>query len=151
MLILSTKFDWWTMSTKINLEIAQNLDRLMRRIHAGLNATAEDFDTYQVGPAGGMLLLTLADMAPVQAKDLVAALQRDKSQLARSLAALEKKGLIVREPDPNDGRATQLSLTKEGASFAKRLNLAVANVLEEILTPFSAKDLQSFKSLLRKL
>ncbi len=132
-------------------EIARSLDRLMRRIHAGLNATASEFDTHDVGPAGGILLLTLAELEPTQSKTLVDAMQRDKSQLTRSLNVLERKGLIERTDDPADGRATLLALTKDGQEVTRRLTEAVADVLDGLLAPLSDAERQRFKDILAKL
>ncbi len=39
----------------------------------------------------------------------------DISVASRQLAALERSGYVVRRPDPNDGRASLLSLTDAGA------------------------------------
>jgi DNA-binding MarR family transcriptional regulator len=34
--------------------------------------------------------------------------------MTKRLTALEGRGLIRREPDPNDGRSTSVTLTREG-------------------------------------
>ncbi len=134
-----------------DIEIARAMDRLMRRIHAGLNATAADFDTHNLGPAGGILLLTLADLEPAPIKDVVHAMQRDKSQLTRSLHALERKGLVERHADPADGRAVLLTLTQEGRRTAARLNEAVAEVLDGLLSPLSVQERAELKALLARV
>ncbi|MEL6216767.1 MAG: MarR family transcriptional regulator, partial [Pseudomonadota bacterium] len=89
---MSTKTD-----PKPDIEVARLVDRLMRRIHASLNAAAPDFDRHGVGPAGGILLLTLADIEPARVHDLATQISRDKSQVTRGIQALERKGLIVRQ------------------------------------------------------
>ena len=44
-----------------SIELALQIDRLMRRIHAELHPRANDFDHEGVGPIGGMLLLTIGE------------------------------------------------------------------------------------------
>jgi DNA-binding MarR family transcriptional regulator len=59
---------------------------------------------------------TIAQSGPLTASALVEQLMLDKSQLSRTIADLEKRGLVERSPDPNDRRAHLLSATAEGAA-----------------------------------
>jgi DNA-binding MarR family transcriptional regulator len=94
-------------------------------------------------------------LSPIQAQFLVhllhhgAALRR-VSQLARefdltratvsdAVGSLEKKGLISREPWPDDKRITALRLTRTGEHTARKL-AAWANVVEEHLKGCSPEE-----------
>lgn len=44
----------------------------------------------------------------------------DAMMTSQVLRALERKGLVVREPDPNDARARQLDLTRAGRRLARK-------------------------------
>lgn len=134
-----------------DIETAQLTDRFMRRIHAQLGARAGQFDTHKVGPSGGILLLTLADMAPVKLHALVSAMQRDKSQMTRAVQGLEAKGLIERQDDPEDARVSVLQLTPLGQEAVLRIQEAVAQVLADILTPLSGEEQETLRALLRRL
>ncbi|MBO6675520.1 MAG: winged helix-turn-helix transcriptional regulator [Rhizobiales bacterium] len=134
-----------------DIETAQLTDRFMRRIHAQLGARAGQFDNHKVGPSGGILLLTLADMAPVKMHALVNAMQRDKSQMTRAVQGLEAKGLIERRDDPDDARVSVLDLTPLGQKAVLCIQEAVAQVLAEILTPLSADEQETLRALLRRL
>lgn len=57
----------------------------MRCIHAALNASAERFDHHGIGPSGGIVLLTLAEIAPARMNDLVRAMARDTPQMTRRI------------------------------------------------------------------
>src|SRR5690606_41241441 len=50
----------------------------------------------------------------VRPRDLARTEGLDPSTMSRRLASLTARGLIHREPDPDDGRAQVLSLTEEG-------------------------------------
>jgi len=134
-----------------DIETAQLTDRLMRRIHAQLGVRAAQFDTHKVGPSGGILLLTLADMAPVKMHALVNAMQRDKSQMTRAVQGLEAKGLVERQGDPDDARVSVLQLTPQGDEAVLRIQEAVAQVLADILTPLSGQEQEKLRALLRRL
>jgi len=132
-------------------EVARLMDRLMRRIHSNLNSAASTFDHHQLGPAGGMLLLSVAEHAPIRAQRLADLLARDKAQIARAVQALEQKGLVTRHESPDDGRAKLLCLTEEGQRTVEVLERAVASALQDILMPLSDEDHRLLKTLLRKL
>lgn len=134
-----------------DIDTARLTDRFMRRIHAELGARAQTFDTHRLGPSGGILLLTLADMAPVKMHALVSAMQRDKSQMTRAIQGLETKGLVERTRDPNDARVAVLQLTEAGNEAVHGLQSAVAEVLAEILSPLSKAEQATLRTLLRRL
>ncbi|MEM8957988.1 MAG: MarR family transcriptional regulator [Pseudomonadota bacterium] len=134
-----------------DIEIARLIDRMTRRIHAALNARAAEFDRHRVGPAGGILLLTLADHEPARLQDLVRLMSRDKGQITRGVQALERKGLIARRDHAEDARVSLLELTDEGRTTVGELQRAVADALDGILAPLSAPDRAQLKAILAKL
>lgn len=134
-----------------DVEIARLVDRLMRRISASLNARSAEFDVHNVGPSGGMLLLTLAEIEPARVQDLVQRMARDKSQMTRGVQALEGKGLIERRSITEDARVSMLALTAEGRRTVDALQHAVARSLAEILSPLSAADQRQLKGLLGRI
>ncbi len=60
------------------------------------------------------LLSRLADLGPVRATELAERVWLDPSTISRHLRTLEEQGHVVRAPDPDDGRATLLAVTKSG-------------------------------------
>ncbi|MEM9140242.1 MAG: MarR family transcriptional regulator [Pseudomonadota bacterium] len=134
-----------------DIEIAHLVDRFMRRIHAALNEKAPEFDTHSVGPGGGILLLTLAEAEPMRIQDLVRRMARDKSQITRAVSTMERKGLIQRRSDPDDGRGRVLALTPEGRQTVRVLQGAVAGVLGEILAPLSDLEQGALREMLRRI
>lgn len=139
------------MRTAPDIEIARLVDRLMRRISASLNAKAPGFDHYRIGPAGGMLLLTLAENEPVRVHDLVRLMARDKSQMTRGIQSLERKGLVARSDDPDDARVSVLRLTDDGHATVAIIQHAVAESLDEILAPLGEAERQTLKAVLARL
>lgn len=130
--------------------LALLIDRLMRRIHVTLQEKAPDFDTERVGPGGAMVLFTLAEMGPAQMHELAERLARDKSQMTRSIRGLETKGLVARTPCSHDARACVVSLTEKGQSTVDRLSQALAETIDEVLSPISDTQKQQLQDLLQK-
>lgn len=134
-----------------DIEIARLFDRMTRRIHSALNARAGTFDRHRVGPAGGIILLTLADHEPVRLQDLVRHMARDKSQLTRGIQTLEAKGLVARRPCEEDGRASLFALTEEGRAVVAELEQALADAVDAILGPLTARERDQLKSILKRV
>lgn len=130
--------------------LALLIDRLMRRIHASLHQKAPSFDTERVGPGGAMVLFTLADMGPAQMHELAERLARDKSQMTRAVRALEQKGIVARAQSADDGRACVVSLTDKGEETVERLSRALADTIDDVLSPISPAQKRELETLLRQ-
>lgn len=68
------------------------------------------------------ILYELNETGRCIANELTVRLRIDKSYLSRILAGFEKKGLVRREPSPDDSRSYRIELTEEGVSTVRRLN-----------------------------
>mgnify|MGYP001796799662 CR=1 FL=1 len=133
--------------TMQNTDLALLIDRFMRKIHFGLQSKAHAFDRERVGPGGGIVLLTLADMGCPGLNELTRRVARDKSQMTRTIRSLETKGLVARKPSPGDARVSLVHLTGEGERVVDELRQAVAETIGEILAPISEQE----ESVLRRL
>jgi len=65
------------------------------------------------------VLHTLARGGPMRLTDLLKTEQLKQPALTSLVAKLEQDGLIERRPDPSDGRAMLLSLTREGRQIVR--------------------------------
>ena len=60
------------------------------------------------------LLRRIGEAATVRTSDVAGALSVDVSTVSRQVKQLELEGLVARQPDPTDGRASVLALTPAG-------------------------------------
>lgn len=115
------------MENTVGLEIADALGLLLRR-----SARAHLYQDLTVEIAEGLDELTypvlsgLARTGPRSAADLAPEVGLDRSGVTRRASQLESAGLVRREPDPADRRASLLLLTDAGerAVAATRSRLA---------------------------
>ena len=131
-------------------ELALLIDRFMRRIHFGLQAKASGFDKENVGPGGGIILLTIADMGCPGLNELTKRVARDKSQMTRTIRSLETKGLVEKKLSEADARVNLVSLTPAGEVVVSQIREAVAEIINEILDPISQADQDHLKCLLER-
>ena len=65
------------------------------------------------------VLHTLERRGPLRLTDLVGTEQLKQPALTSLVAKLEADGLVSRRPDPSDGRAVLLSLTRDGLEIVR--------------------------------
>ena len=63
-----------------------------------------------------------------------------RSDLVATINDLTARGLVVRAPDPADGRRNAITLTDEGHRHLKRLDVLIADAEAELLAPLSEAD-----------
>jgi DNA-binding MarR family transcriptional regulator len=79
--------------------------------------------------------------------DLARRLALTPSGVTRLLAPLERRGLITREADGNDARATYAVLTRSGKSLVKDATATVESMAEAILSSLGDRDRSAFSKL----
>lgn len=75
----------------------------------------------------------------------------DASTVTRMLDRLEKKGLTVRIPSPEDRRATLIDLTDEGYAIISQSMPLAQNALAELTRGLEPDEFAMLKQLLRKV
>jgi DNA-binding MarR family transcriptional regulator len=97
-----------------------------------------------------VLLKTLAMHGPSRSSALATAVHSDPSTVSRQVAGLVRDGLIERQADPEDGRASVLVPTERGlellAEQRRRLGLALAQVVRK----WAPEDVSRFLELLER-
>ncbi|WP_414942019.1 MarR family winged helix-turn-helix transcriptional regulator [Amycolatopsis sp. cmx-11-51] len=132
-------------------EIADALGVLLRRatriqLYKTLTADVDealDELTYPV-------LSAVARIGPRSAADLASEVGLDRSGVTRHASRLEQAGLLCREPDPFDRRATLLVLTEPGARVVDELRRRLAAHITASLTTWPPGEAQTFARGLRR-
>ncbi|WP_042406016.1 MarR family winged helix-turn-helix transcriptional regulator [Streptacidiphilus carbonis] len=91
-------------------EVRVVFSRLRRRMR-------ESYDTEGLTPSQTSALSRLSKEGPKSASDLAADERVRPQSMAATLAVLDQRGLILRRPDPDDGRRQLLSLSEDGQAF----------------------------------
>ena len=64
---------------------------------------------------------------------------------------MERDGLAIRKPDPNDRRAHRIYLTQEGVDAEASATKVVSTTLEKAFGNIPGKDIETTKSVLRNI
>ncbi|SED64657.1 MarR family winged helix-turn-helix transcriptional regulator [Streptomyces melanosporofaciens] len=139
------------MPNDVGHEIADALGTLLRRstreqIHRRLTeglGEAVDEVTYPV-------LSGLARTGPRSAAGLADEIGLDRSGVTRRATRLEEAGLLRREPDPGDRRATLLALTETGRQAIETTRQRLAAHIEDSLASWPPGEARTFAGQLHR-
>jgi DNA-binding MarR family transcriptional regulator len=97
---------------------------------------------------------TLANLADGRARN-VRALSVDTGTRATTLTGvldrLERRGLLIRELDPNDRRSFRLALTDSGRDVAAQVSAAVSDLEARALAGLSPRQLAGYHAVITAL
>jgi len=79
--------------------------------------------------------------------DLARRLAVTPSGVTRLLGPLERRGIVAREADGHDARATYAVLTRSGKALAKDAAATVSSIAEQILGSLGERDRAAFAKL----
>lgn len=97
-----------------------------------------------------VLLLTISHAGSMRLSDLATAVHVDASTVSRQAAQLVAEGLLVREPHPEDGRASVVALSEAGRGVVATFIERRRSFFEQTVRDWSEDDLHTFTSLLQR-
>ena len=106
-----------------------------------------------VGSSSGPMpvFVALQDGRSLTQKELVRQASVEQPTMAATLGRMERDGLIVRTPDPKDGRSSRVALTPFGLERAKAafaIAREVNDLASNVLTP---AELDLYRDMLRRI
>jgi len=112
----------------------------LTKFRASLRVLEREIERQQLSESGccgvnlmqSHILLELAAAGALSLKDLEDRLDADKAALSRTVDALVRCGLVVREQDPKDRRYVKIELTKTGGSKVQFIDAACNGFYEEL-------------------
>ena len=129
--------------------VADNVVELLRsfsKARARLLAAA----AHDVEWSAHVVLKCIASEGQLRVSDVADFLHSDPSTVSRQVAAMVRDGLLERQSDPEDGRASILALTaKAGDVLAEHERARLAH-FESMLSDWNTSDLSRFATLLRR-
>jgi DNA-binding MarR family transcriptional regulator len=105
----------------------------------------------EVRPAYGSILIPLFEEDGLQIGELARRARLSKQTMTTLLKSMEERGLVARQRDQNDARASRIYLTEYGRQF-KSVAFRVLEELDELLgRQLSKRDLAILRRCLIKL
>ena len=112
------------------------------RLHAaGIDITIDQW----------LVLKTIHESADITLQQVGAAVFKDFASITRIVQLLERKGLLRRKPHPDDGRRSELMLTKSGESVIRTVEpIAQAN-RRQALDGIDAEEVARLRAVLKRI
>lgn len=124
------------------------MNRIMGRYNASLRT---ELAALGLSTAKMRALATLSVIDGLQSRQLAVYAVTEQSTLSRALDALEAEGLVRREPDPNDSRASRIFITGAGRAAFETLWPRMAEVYARMFQGIDAAEKRAFVATLQTI
>jgi DNA-binding MarR family transcriptional regulator len=132
--------------------LQDQIGHLLRRAHQrATQIFLEVFEEAGLTPTQWAALAMLAEEGAASQNALGRMTAMDPATIQGVIRRLEERGLITREPDPDDKRRTKLRLSEEGEGVVRQVTALGMRVTERTLEPLDAEDRRNFLEMLAKL
>jgi DNA-binding MarR family transcriptional regulator len=131
-------------------QLATEVSTLLRLMHPLKAAAAREGGAGVGHDRSAMLLLFPLMHAPQRPGALAEMSHADPSTISRQVAELVHRGLVRREPDPSDGRASLLAITDAGREVCERVRTLRRELLATAVDGWTDTELGTFASLLNR-
>src|SRR5258708_3108859 len=116
-----------------SLDVVETEMAVLARGLEGLHRRSELYR--DLDRAGYLIARTLERTGPVSINGLASALGLDATTVTRQVATMEDGRLVLRRPDPNDGRVSLIGLSQNGRRTMRAVQVArrerIANLLSD--------------------
>ena len=122
------------------ITLAQEALQLLVSMHRIVRHLRRSRTTTLLHPTQFLALMLIADEQPIRIGEIAARVPCSQPTATTTVAGLEEAGLVRREPDPVDGRATAVVLTGAGASTVEASGRQAAEELANLLSRLDDAD-----------
>ncbi|MCR9071566.1 MAG: MarR family transcriptional regulator [Alphaproteobacteria bacterium] len=132
--------------------LQEQIGHLLRRAHQrATQIFLETFEDAGLTPTQWAALAMLAEEGSASQNALGRMTAMDPATIQGVIRRLEERGLITREPDPDDKRRTKLCLSDDGKTLVRDATELGARVTERTLEPLDAGERKRFLEMLKRL
>ncbi|TKK83358.1 MarR family transcriptional regulator [Kribbella jiaozuonensis] len=121
------------MAAAETLLLLVSMHRIVRHLRRSRTTTV-------MHPTQFLALMLIADEQPIRIGEIASRVPCSQPTATTTVAALEQAGLVRREPDPVDGRATAVVLTEVGAATVEASGQQAADELSNLLNRLDDTD-----------
>jgi len=116
-----------------------------------IEAFLERMSVYGLRPVDFSVLSLITHNPGITSRQLCAALGILPPNLVKLVSDLDKRGLLVRKPHPDDGRAIGLHLSADGKKLMREAEAAARDLEDRVSAPLTADERVTLMRLLRKI
>lgn len=139
------------MTTRVDAlrEVETEMAVLLRRLRRVISERARAVHP-ELQASSYLMLSYIRENGPLRASAMCAVFDIDKGAISRQVQHLIDLGLVDRQPDPDDGRATLLSISEEGERRLEAVADGRRKQIDEQLEDWTVEDLTGFAATVRR-
>ena len=135
-----------------NAAARHGIIRLVNRVRVELiDALDRKLAQFDITAAQLIVLSSVANKEADSPAGLCKNISYDPGAMTRMIDRLEQKGLVRRNPNPDDRRATNLEITSAGRALYPQLIAAKEHVQAQFLRGFSGQEVRVLEQLLNRM
>lgn len=127
----------------ISIKEAPFSSLLLQVVRAHALLATELFQQIGIVPPQEVVLLYLDEHGPCPQREIVRFMGRDRSTVTNTLQAMERVGLICREPSDTDRRALIVSLREKGQALVPQVRRIWAEIEKKTIGSLSEEHLST--------
>ena len=104
-----------------------------------------------VSPAGGLALGQLRDHGPLSPSELGDRLIITRATVTGIVDSLERRGYVVRSPNPTDRRGVILAITPAGLEVTARVRTLIHRYERDWMSVLSDEELETYIALMHRI
>ncbi|MFJ8065318.1 MarR family winged helix-turn-helix transcriptional regulator [Psychrobacillus sp. NPDC096426] len=122
---------------------------LVRNAHLSISSyVKKQLEPFDLAPEQNLIMMMLWKKDGISPNEFSFELNKDKANIARMIASLEKKGYIKREDDPSDKRTFKVHLTKDGRHLESLVVPILRKTHQTVLDGISEEQLVELRNLI---
>jgi DNA-binding MarR family transcriptional regulator len=134
--------------------VQDSLGFIIYRTALALKAALQRFfkeNGYQITAEQWGIIRHLWEEEGLSQREISEKASKDKPNITRMLAALEHKGIILRQPDPGDRRKYRIYLTGEGKQLHQRLLPLVQDLRQKVIQDLDGREIDLLRDTLNRI
>jgi MarR family transcriptional regulator, organic hydroperoxide resistance regulator len=134
------------------LNLEENIGILVRNAHLNIsNYVKKQLEPFHLAPEQNLIMMMLWKKDGISPNEFSFKLNKDKANIARMIASLEKKGYITKEDDPSDKRTFKVHLTEEGKHLESLVLPVLRKTNQTVMNGISEEQLVELQNLISKM
>ncbi|MDG1707813.1 MAG: MarR family transcriptional regulator [Emcibacteraceae bacterium] len=116
-----------------------------------IEKTTDDLKDYNMDQPSWRVLMLLGDKNPSTVGDLSRRSVTKFSTITRILMRMEKEGLMIRKPFPEDNRVIEVFITDKGKQSLVDLRKLAGNIYDQAFDGIAGEDILKFTDILMRI
>lgn len=134
------------------MRLNEQIGILVRNAHLNISSyVKKQLEPFDLGPEQNLIMMMLWEKDGLSPHEFSVGLNKDKANIARMIASLEKKGYIKRVDEPLDKRTFKVHLTEEGSQLEHLVVPILRKTHQTILNGISEEQLIELQQLISKM